>query len=120
MNVSTSYRPLSSKASLKVFTIFGSSSIIKTLFFDSVGDGDVPNDDNLYQVAYTGGALKGYMVNHTYFSHFLDKLMLMYHYRDNTILGSYVGVKIYRRGFPKVAILFTFSLLSYLLNVDRD
>lgn len=93
MNDSTSYRPLSSKASLKLVTVFGSSSIIKTLFLDSVGDGDVSDDDNLYRVTCIDNALKGYMVNHTYFSHFLDKSMLMYHYRDNTILGLYVGVK---------------------------
>jgi hypothetical protein len=93
MNVSTSYRPLSSKASLKVLRVFGSSSTIKTLFLDSVDDSDVADDDNLCQVTYIGDALKGYIVNHTYFSHFLDKLVLMYHYRDNTILGLYAGVK---------------------------
>jgi hypothetical protein len=93
MNVSTSYRPLSSKASLKVLRVFGSSSTIKTLFLDSVDDSDVADDDNLCQVTYIGDALKGYIVNHTYFSHFLDKLVLMYHYCDNTILGLYAGVK---------------------------
>ena len=64
MYVSTSYRPLSSKARLKVFVTSGSSSTIRTLFLASVSDDVDAVDDNLCPLTLIIDSLKAYGVNH--------------------------------------------------------